>query len=440
MKMNLPHSFRALVIDDEADIRELLEITLQRMGAETWSAPDVSNALTLLKEQSFDICLTDMRLPDGSGMDILKHIQKNHPQLPAAVITAYGNVEDAINSLKAGAFDFISKPVDLTTLQALIKKAVSLPKPGSVKKDSPQLIGQSPSIEKLRVLIDKLARSQAPVYISGESGTGKELVARQIHLQGPRADQAFVPVNCGAIPTELMESELFGHVKGSFTGAVKDNPGLFKLADGGTLFLDEVAELPLHMQVKLLRVIQERKLRPVGGQGEEAIDVRILCATHKPLAKLVESGKFRQDLFYRLNVIQVDVPSLRSRRDDIPALCHEILRQIAERNHQTATELSDAALQALLDYPFPGNVRELENILERALTLAEDDHISPDDLQLPKVEQDHKQDLGTHIHHEEKELIEKALEETRHNKTKAAELLGLSFRQLRYRIKKLGIE
>lgn len=442
MNAHQEHRFRALVIDDEADIRELLEITLQRMGADTWSAANVAAAIELLESQEFDICLTDMRLPDGSGMDILRHIQAHLPQLPTAVITAYGNVEDAVNSLKAGAFDFVSKPVDLNSLQALITKAVSLPKQTAPANKTPQLIGSSPSIERLRVLISKLARSQAPVYISGESGTGKELVARQIHAQGPRAKQAFVPVNCGAIPAELMESELFGHIKGSFTGAIKDNPGLFKLADGGTLFLDEVAELPLHMQVKLLRAIQERKLRPVGGQGEEAIDVRILCATHKPLAQLVDAGKFRQDLYYRLNVIQIDVPSLRSRREDIPQLCREILKQIAQRHHRATPQLTDSALAALNAYPFPGNVRELENILERALTLAEHDEITDSDLLLPdtKASSEKTTDLNEQILHQEKAMIQQALEATRHNKTKAAELLGLSFRQLRYRLKKLGIE
>ncbi len=445
MKNNNATEFRALVIDDEADIRELLEITLQRMGAETRSAENVVAGIDLLKQHQFDICLTDMRLTDGSGMEVLEHIQLNCPDLPVAVITAYGNVEDAVNCLKAGAFDFISKPVDLHTLQALINKAISLPKNQTGKTSKPsQLTGNSDSIKQLRILIDKLARSQAPVYISGESGTGKELVARQIHQQGSRATQSFIPVNCGAIPTELMESELFGHIKGSFTGAIKDNPGLFNLAEGGTLFLDEIAELPLHMQVKLLRAIQERKIRPVGGQTEEATDVRILCATHKDLGQLVESGKFRQDLYYRINVIQIDVPSLRERKEDIPLLCDEILQQISHRNQADAPKLDSTAIASLLEYPFPGNIRELENILERAVTLAENNTITSDDLLLPASTSNTKESdghtLSEQINEQEKDLIKKALEETRYNKTKAAERLGLSFRQLRYRLKKLGLD
>ncbi len=442
--------FKALVIDDEADIRELLEITLQRMGGDSIAVPDVKSALQQLKNGSFDICLTDMRLPDGRGLDIVRHIQEHYPDLPVAVITAYGNVEDAVESLKAGAFDFISKPVDLATLQGLVEKAVSLPKSESRQQDLPELIGESASIQQLRGLIAKLARSQAPVYISGESGTGKELVARLIHQQGPRADKPFVPVNCGAIPTELMESELFGHVKGSFTGAVKDKPGLFQTAHGGTLFLDEVADLPMHMQVKLLRAIQERRVRSVGAQQEEPIDVRILSATHQSLDKMVENGSFRRDLYYRLNVIQLDVPALRDRREDIQLLCEHVLRDMSEELGLPPTSLSKDALNALYSYHFPGNVRELENILERAITLADSNLINSDDLQLPQpqgskfhtTDSAESQDLSLEeeIAEKERQLIREALEKTKYNKTRAAELLGLSFRQFRYRLKKLNLE
>lgn len=445
--------FRALVIDDEADIRELLEITLQRMGANNMAVPDVKTAIKALNEHQFDICLTDMRLPDGSGFDVIRHIQTQCPELPVAVITAYGNVEDAVESLKAGAFDFISKPVDLETLKALIEKAVSLPKSDSTSTDLPELIGKSPSVEGLRKMIGKLARSQAPVYISGESGTGKELVARLIHKQGPRVDKPFVPVNCGAIPAELMESELFGHVKGSFTGAVKDKPGLFQAAEGGTLFLDEVAELPLHMQVKLLRAIQERHVRPVGAQAEEAIDVRILSATHKPLGRLVETGDFRQDLYYRLNVIQLEVPALRERYEDISVLSSDILKRIADKSDSEPLTLSPDAIKALKHYDFPGNIRELENILERAVTLADNDVIEVDDLMLPQTEISSHADgtsaydndgqsfsLEEDIADRERRLIQEALEKARYNKTRAAKLLGLTFRQFRYRLKKLDID
>lgn len=449
--------FRALVIDDEADIRELLEMSLRRMGGDTYAAAGVEEAKEILSDTELDLCFTDMRMPDGSGFDVLNYVAEHRPELPIAVITAYGNMEDAVESLKAGAFDFVSKPVDVKALTRLVDKALKLEKPS--KKQTPSeldLIGNAPSIEALNALIEKLARSQAPVYISGESGTGKERVARLIHSKGPRANAAFVPVNCGAIPSELMESEFFGHLKGSFTGAVRDKEGLFMAAQGGTLFLDEIAELPQAMQVKLLRAIQERRVRPVGSEEETAIDVRILCATHKPLADMVTRGEFRQDLYYRINVIQAQVPPLRERSQDIPALCESILLSLSERNgSDTQYKLSKEALAALSQYAFPGNVRELENILERAVTLSDSEQIDADDLMLDMTSNSIEapvtaQPVDTtgedtaafeaNIENHEKALIEQALEKARYNKTKAAELLGISFRQLRYRIKKLNLE
>lgn len=436
----------ALIVDDEADIRELLGLTLERMGIEAKAAENITKARQLLREQHFDLCLTDMRLPDGNGIDLVEHIQRNWPSLPVAVITAYGDMESAIRSLKAGAFDFVSKPVELPVLRSLVNSAMALS-----KKHRPpmrQLLGESPGMQGIRATVNKLARSQAPVYISGESGTGKELVARLIHEQGPRADKPFVAVNCGAIPQELMESEFFGHKKGSFTGATADKPGLFQAAQGGTLFLDEVAELPQHMQVKLLRAIQEKAVRPVGAQQEVPADVRILSATHKDLSALVREGHFRQDLYYRINVIEVAVPPLRERREDISQLVqHVLVRLSAQGTGQPS--LSKDAMEALKTYDFPGNVRELENILERALTLMEGDVIREEDLQLPQprpvtVEGQSvgasEQSLDPFLSDMERTAIVQALERTRYNKTAAARLLGISFRALRYRLKKLGLE
>jgi len=438
----------ALIIDDEPDIRELLELTLLRMGVDTRSAGDLGKARVLLVEQNFDICLTDMRLPDGNGIDLVRHVQKHRPGMPIAVITAHGSMESAIEALKAGAFDFVSKPVELQVLRELVKTALRLAENGRGTGDqepSLTLLGRSPAMQAIRATIAKLARSQAPVYISGESGTGKELVARLIHAQGPRAEHAFVPVNCGAIPTELMESELFGHKKGSFTGANADKDGLFQAANGGTLFLDEVADLPLHMQVKLLRAIQEKAVRPIGAQRETHVDVRILSATHKNLAQLVREGRFREDLYYRINVIDLQVPSLRERPEDIPELVEHVLERLGRQLGGSVPHLSDEALDRLLDYPFPGNVRELENILERAITLCEGDVITPAELGLPEplpAEEDegNNANLDDYVNEREKEAILKALEQTRHNKTAAARLLGISFRALRYRLKKLGLD
>lgn len=440
----------ALIVDDEPDIRELLEITLARMDIECKSAANLSESYDLLKNNSFDLCLTDMRLPDGNGIELIKHIQQHYPELPVAMITAHGNMESAIEALKAGAFDFVSKPVDLTILRNLVSSALKLERK-PVKPDAttdPRLLGVSRSIDETRKKINKLARSQAPVYISGESGSGKELAALLIHQNGPRKDKPFVPVNCGAIPSELMESEFFGHKKGSFTGAVADKPGLFQAADEGTLFLDEVADLPLDMQVKLLRAIQEKSIRPIGEHKEIPINVRILSATHKNLAQLVKEGTFRQDLYYRINVIELQIPPLRERPEDIPVLIDYFLTQIANEWQTSKPELSLSAMDALKSYSFPGNVRELENILERAMTLYEEDVITEDDLQLPEVSQtpsgSFKQPdefaLDPTLNEKEREVILRALEKTRYNKTAAAKLLGITFRALRYRIKKLGIE
>ena len=434
---------RALIVDDEPDIRELLGITLGRMGVQASPAANIAEALALLRQETFDLCLTDMRLPDGNGLDLVADIARRHPGMPVAVITAHGNMESAITALKSGAFDFVTKPVDLKDLRNLITQALKLR--GSPTAESRALIGASALIERLRGTVAKLARSQAPVYISGESGTGKELVARLIHEQGARAQAAFVPVNCGAIPDELMESELFGHKKGSFTGAVADKPGLFQAADGGTLFLDEVAELPLHMQVKLLRAIQEKRVRPIGADAEVAVDCRILSATHKKLAELVEAGEFRQDLYYRINVIELNVPPLRERADDIAMLVAHFLANKSSEFGVLVPRLSEEAEAALLGYGFPGNVRELENILERALTLCENDQIKVTDLRLPEGQRGTPggagpAELQDYLDDVERSRIVAALEQTRWNKTKAAKVLGISFRALRYRLQKLGID
>jgi len=445
----------ALIVDDEPDIRELLELTLGRMSVETRSAANLADAQQLLGASEFDLCLTDMRLPDGDGLELVQTIQQDYPDLPVAVITAHGNMETAVQALKVGAFDFISKPVDLQVLRNLVKGALKLgnfPKRDRRSRDT--LLGDSAIMQSIRSTIAKLARSQAPVYISGESGTGKELVARLVHAKGPRNDKAFVPVNCGAIPSELMESEFFGHKKGSFTGAVSDKEGLFQAADSGTLFLDEVAELPLHMQVKLLRIIQEKAVRPVGEQKEVPVDVRILSATHKDLAKLVESGDFRQDLYYRINVIELKVPSLRQRREDIPQLAEYILNKLTQDQSAGRPLLGHAALEALQRYAFPGNVRELENILERALTLSDGKEIQPEELALPSADVAEPQtqafdqppppqegvSLEDYLEDIERQAILTALEQTHNNKTAAAKFLGITFRAMRYRLKKLGLE
>jgi len=443
-----------LVVDDEADIRELLGITLLRMGLEPHCAASVSEAMALLGSNSFELCLTDMRLADGDGLSIVEHITRNHPSLPVAVITAHGSAENAVAALKAGAFDYLGKPVSLDQLRALVRSALKLPRPGGERQDPdveaqresgmPYLIGNSPLMEQARQMIDKLARSQAPVQIRGESGSGKELAARRIHLNGARRESSFIAVNCGAIPENLMESEFFGHKKGAFTGALADHDGFFQAADGGTLFLDEVGDLPLSMQVKLLRAIQEKRVRKVGSTGEEPVDVRIISATHRHLAEEVKSGAFRQDLYYRLNVIELRMPALRELREDIPRLAAAMLARHAGEGR--ALRLSAQAEAALQDYHFPGNVRELENILERAVALVSGDEISVDDLQLSDeraAEQEADVEglpLPERLEAIERQAILEALERARYNQTAAAKLLGISFRALRYRIQRLGIK
>ncbi|HEY4444098.1 MAG TPA: sigma-54 dependent transcriptional regulator [Steroidobacteraceae bacterium] len=439
-----------LIVDDEPDLCELLSITLQRMDLSPRTANTVAVAQRMLKTEQFDLCLTDMQLPDGDGLELVKWIQQHCASVPVAVITAHGNMETAVRALKLGAFDFVSKPLDLAGLRKLVATAIKL----SEDKDSdtsvfgPRLLGASLAMQNMREMIARVARSQAPVHIFGESGTGKELVAKLIHESGPRRDGQFVPVNCGAIPTELMESELFGHKRGSFTGAISDKKGLIQSAEGGTLFLDEIADLPLHMQVKLLRVIQEKAVRPVGEQLEVGVDVRVLSATHKNLSQLVAEGKFREDLFYRVNVIELRVPSLRERLEDVPELAEAVLRRLGRRMKIAPPMLARDALAALESYAFPGNVRELENILERAITLTTGGEIGAVDIQLRltpgaptvAISAANGGALGDHLEDIEREAIIKALEQTRYNKTAAAKVLGMSFRALRYRIKKLGIE
>lgn len=448
--MSTPH---ALIVDDEPDIRELLEMTLDSMGLAVTSAASLREAQQRLADAHFDLCFTDMRLPDGNGITLVQAINRDHPFVPVAVITAYGSAESAVEALKAGAFDFVSKPVNLEILRNLVNAALKLNPPEDEKAPDarPQLLGDSQPMREVRRTIAKLARSQAPVYLSGESGVGKELAARLIHAQGPRAAGPFVPVNCGAIPTELMESEFFGHKRGSFTGATSDKEGLLQTAKGGTLLLDEIAELPMHMQVKLLRVIQEKSVRPIGAKHEQALDVRIISSTHKDLGELVERGDFRQDLYYRINVIQLHLPSLRERPEDIPELAEHLLGGIATEWGMDRPTLSREALDKLQGYSFPGNVRELQNILERAVTLCEDKTIHAEDLQLasPSAKVSAPSDaapqpgqvpLEEYIGNVERDMIVKALEETRYNKTAAAKKLGITFRALRYKIKKLGLE
>jgi two-component system response regulator PilR (NtrC family) len=462
-----------LVVDDERDIRELLSITLGRMDLDVDTAANIGDAKKMLGEARYDLCFTDMRLPDGTGQELIELIARDHPETPVAMVTAYGNVEAAVDALKAGAFDFVSKPVDIHMLRRLVQSALragqATEQDAGAQASAGRLVGESQVMRDMRARITKLARSQAPIYISGESGVGKELVARSIHELGPRAAGPFVPVNCGAIPSELMESEFFGHKKGSFTGAHADKDGLFQTANGGTLFLDEVAELPLHMQVKLLRVIQEKAVRPIGGRGEVPVDVRILSATHKDLAHLTQAGKFRQDLYYRINVIELRVPPLRERAGDIAVLTTYILKRLAEQAGTPTPTMQPAALKALAEYDFPGNVRELENVLERAIALCEGGVIEPPDLMLESngngheyadAEPDHGDDddddnaaatatasgeddaggLDSYMSNIEREAITQALKETRFNKTAAAKKLGITFRALRYKLKKLGMD
>lgn len=440
-----PNNPRILLVDDEPDILELMTMTLQREGFGSDHASNVNSAIRQLHSRHYDICLTDLRLPDGSGIEVVEHIQHSLPTMPVAVISAHGNMETAIEALKAGAFDFISKPIDLDRLRELINTALAVNARHPPRKDKKQLLGNSPEMAQVRQKINKLTRSMAPVHITGESGTGKELVAQLIHNHGPYADQPFIAVNCSAIPTELMESEFFGHVKGSFTGAHSDNMGLFRAAEGGTLFLDEIAELPLPMQSKLLRAIQERTVRAVGSYEEVPVNCRILSATHKKLSKLVDTGRFREDLFYRINVIELPVPPLREHRQDVPLLVDAILSSIVSRSRITPKRLDSKALDLLCGYSFPGNIRELENILERAAALSDSTIIGANlltDLQqketsLPKLRDE--QNLDDYLEQIERDLIKEALEASDFNRTRAAERLGISFRSIRYKIKKLGI-
>ena len=457
-----------LIVDDEADIRELLVLTLMRMGVEAESASSCQEAFARLAERSFDLCLTDMRMPDGDGLMVLNHIAERYGNTPVAVITAYGSTDNAVAALKAGAFDYLSKPIQLRQLREIITSALKLPKAPLVQRRSvgaiesasvgetsgrfvvegPHLFGDSAPIQRAREMIAKLARSQAPVYITGESGTGKEVAARLIHTGSARHDAPFIAVNCGAIPENLMESEFFGYRKGAFTGAETDREGFLHAAQGGTLFLDEVGDLPLAMQVKLLRVIQDKKVRKLGDTAEETVDFRIISATHKNLNDKVAAGEFRQDLFYRLNVIEMKMPGLREIPEDIPFLVEKILARLATSSGVALPELGKETLDALMKYDFPGNVRELENILERSLALCDGNAIREADLHLTEARDvtaainagERTLPLHEYLDRIEREQIVKALEQARYNKTAAAKVLGITFRSLRYRLDRLGIE
>jgi two-component system response regulator PilR (NtrC family) len=466
-----PRPPAVLVVDDEADLRDLLALTLVRLGLDVDGAESLGRARELMAARAYSLCLTDMRLPDGSGLDLVREAHnRGGPRI--AVITAFGSAENAVAALKAGAFDYLTKPVDLDQLRLLVRSALRGTSAGGKHADTEglpgqgalaRLIGDSDSIVQLRAMIVRLGQSMAPVSIFGESGSGKELVARAIHEASTRRDMPFVAVNCGAITENLMEAEFFGYRRGAFTGADRDRDGFFQAAAGGTLFLDEIAELPLAMQVKLLRAIQERRVRKVGATAEDPVDVRILCATHQELHKLITSGRFRQDLFYRLNVIELRVASLRERIGDIPAIADSILQRIAERSGLPPTRLSEGAVRALQRHPFPGNVRELENILERALALAPGGELPAEDLQLTQpaaeplpvtvapltpageapgfeVERGVPTDLEAYLGSVERDAIRAALARTGHNRTAAAQLLGISFRQMRYRMRRLGLK
>src|SRR5882724_13569163 len=440
------NSRSVLIVDDEEDILELIELTLLRMGLDVDRATTVKMAIEKVQSGDYDLCLTDMRLPDGEGLELVQFISDNLSDLPVAVITAHGNTENAVAALKAGAFDYLAKPVSLEQLRTLVKSALSLPQASAAKAVTGHaLLGESGAIQQVRELIEKLARSEAPVHISGESGSGKELAARLIHEKGARRSQPFMPVNCGAIPENLMESEFFGYRKGAFTGADTDRDGFFQAAHGGTLFLDEVADLPLPMQVKLLRAIQEKKVRKVGATGEEAVDVRIISATHIDLAERVKQGAFRQDLYYRLNVIQIQMPTLRELREDIPEIARQILARL---RGAVPAEFSESALNALQAYGFPGNVRELENIIERALALCNEGVLGVPDLQLAPADTmgaelstlGDKCPLPDYLDRIERQILLETLQQTGFNRTAAANLLGITFRTIRYRMERLGIK
>ncbi len=442
---------QVLVVDDEPDIRELLELTLVRMGLGVQTVGSIAEAKERLKNERYELCLTDMRLGDGDGLELVRHIAGLGSDIPVAVITAYGSAENAVAALKAGAFDYVSKPVGLEQLRALVRSALALADRGEPPAKGQRLLGESVPLAHAREMIGKLARTQAPVYISGESGSGKELAARLIHEDGPRRDKPFVPVNCGAIPETLMESEFFGYKKGAFTGAAEDREGFFQAANAGTLFLDEVAELPLAMQVKLLRAIQEKRVRKVGATQEDPVDVRIICATHQKLAALVAAGRFRQDLFYRINVIELAMPPLRECREDVPVIARSVLERLATQSGSAPARLTGEALAALGRYDFPGNIRELENILERAVALSSGGEIGVDDLRLTpaaaEIEAEAQAEAQTersgalpdYLDDLERKAILEALAKTGFNRTAAAKLLGITFRQLRYRMQRLGI-
>ena len=509
---------KALIIDDERDICELIEMSLMGQDITCTSAYSVKAAIKALKEEQFNFVISDIKLPDGDGLDLLAHIQKHYPGLPVCMITAHGNMDTAIRALKLGAFDFVNKPFDLKQLRSICKAALkenpgtdggasntklTATTGGGRSTNKVELIGDADIMQRVRDMIARVARSQAPVFIHGESGTGKEVAARSIHHQSNRGEGAFIAVNCGAIPENLVESEFFGYKKGAFTGANQDQDGLFVAANGGTLFLDEVADLPLSMQVKLLRAIQERAVRPIGGDREEAVDVRIISATHHDLAKRVSEGKFREDLYYRLNVIELTMPPLRERDGDIAILSRHLLAKLARDSGYPQAQLTPKALRKLENYDFPGNVRELENILERALTFVEGNMIEAEDIHVnenrlpahnepaaapqpvhayqppqppypyppqqpayvPPPHYPHRDedsapypqeaatypppprsaaqlpdDLEDYMQTMEKNLLLKALEDCNYNKTKAAEKLGISFRAMRYKLKKLGID
>jgi two-component system response regulator PilR (NtrC family) len=452
MSVNNGQSLPALVVDDEADIRDLLSLSLRRMGLDTDTAATITQAKKLLAEHRYRLCLTDMRLPDGDGLSLVREIAQRYPDIPVAVITAHGNMDNAVAALKAGAYDYLSKPVSLDQLRDLVRTATE-ETPSQSRTHCDTLVGNSPVLQQLRERIARVARSQAPVYISGESGSGKELAARLLHNNSSRAQGPFVPVNCGAIPETLMESEFFGYRKGAFTGAEKDRDGFFQAAERGTLFLDEVADLPLSMQVKLLRAIQEKSVRRLGDPKEKPIDVRLICATHRDLKKLVEEGRFRQDLFYRINVIDLHMPALREYAEDISLISHAWFdRQSKTQGLSPVPSLSEEALALLKRYPFPGNVRELENILERALALATQMPIGAADLQLDsalctletadsgETFTPGHQALQEYLDHVERQAIQEALRQSRFNITASARLLGVTFRSLRYRMERLGLK
>ncbi len=436
---------RILIVDDEADIRELLDLTLVRMGLEVDCAGTLAEARTMLASRRYQLCLTDMRLPDGTGLDLVRHVNEAMADLPVAVVTAYGSTENAVAALKEGAFDYVTKPVSLEQLRSLVKLALGLSgtEPAHGVGAEARLLGDSPTMQQVRALIERVARSQAPVHITGESGSGKELAAQLIHQLGARRDRVFVPVNCGAIPENLMESEFFGYRRGAFTGANEDRDGFFQAANGGTLFLDEVADLSLAMQVKLLRVIQEKRVRKIGAPTEDDVDVRVICATHQNIKVLVEQGRFRQDLFYRLNVIELRMPALRECHEDIPLLATHILDRLAHAAGIRPPLLSSAAVNALCIHPFPGNVRELENTLERALALMEGSYIEVADLGLSSSRSEHVSTaaitLQDKLDQVERQMILHALNDAHNNRTAAARLLGVTFRSLRYRMARLGM-